>query len=473
MATPESSERLLDAARVLLSSTPCDGLDVGPTATCGTASVPADWTVPDGRRMEIAYVLVTSASGESSGTVIPFMGGPGESITAQIGLFAPLTEQLPDSDQLIVDARGTGRSGALECPVLDDATEFAFGDTQPRDTGLCGEQIGPDRNHYTTVATALDIEAIRRELGLEPPSLIGFSYGTYLAQTYTTLFPEEVRGTVLDGAFPIEQTGWGTDIATNVETVIELRCSRTGACPEGAAAVAESIRTVAADLATSPIDIPGADQQLTEGAFASAVQFALQNSEMGSFVSMLNAAADGDFTDLDDFAAVSLATARVGPTSYSPALYSAIACNDYVTQFDLTDDPSTRRSDFEHRLDELPDDVFSPFSKHGWIDSGWEEGDMCLDWPAPDIAPELRVPRDVDRPDVPVLVVNGDIDMQTPLPGARQVAASHPNSVLLTVPNAGHVALPVSRCAAQIEFAFLAEPTLPAPDACADEPVPD
>jgi pimeloyl-ACP methyl ester carboxylesterase len=357
--------------------------------------------------------------------------------------------------------------------VLDDATEFALGDAQARDTGICGEQIGPNRNNYTTVASVLDIEAIRRELGLEAPSLIGFSYGTFMAQTYTTLFPNEVRGTVLDGAFPIEQTGWGTDIPTHIETVLGLRCERTGACPDGAEAVAESIRTVAAALARSPMDLPSADQQLTEGGFASVIQFAVQNSELEPFVTMMSAAADGDFTELNELALANFATPPVGPTSYSPALFSAIGCNDYVAQFDFAYDVAARRRDFEHRLDQLPDNEFGLFSKQGWIASGWEEGDMCLEWPTPDIAPELRIPRNVQRPGVPVLVVNGDIDLQTPLPGARQVASIFPNSVLLTVPNAGHVALPVSECAANIEFAFLVDPILPAANACANQPVPD
>jgi pimeloyl-ACP methyl ester carboxylesterase len=237
--------------------------------------------------------------------------------------------------------------------------------------------------------------------------------------------------------------------------------------------VAESIRTTAAALADNPVEVPGVDQPLTEGAFASVVQFGVQNLDMASFVTMMSAAANGDFTDLNEVASASFATAPVGPTSYSPALYSSIACNDYVAQFDFADDPSARRRDFEQRLGDLPDDEFGLFSKQGWIDSGWEEGDMCLDWPTPDIAPELRIPRDVERPDVPVLVVNGDIDTQTPLPGARRVAASYPNSVLLTVPNAGHVALPVSECAASIEFAFLTDPVLPEADACLDQPVPE
>ena len=472
MATPASSERLLGDAVVALAATACADLAAAP-AICGTASVPADWTEPNGATTDVSYVLISAVSGASNGTVIPFMGGPGESITAQIDRLAPLSDALPDSDLLIVDVRGAGRSGALTCAVLDDASERLVGSRQVDDTGRCGEQLGSKRNHYTTVASVLDIESIRRGLGLERPSLIGFSYGTFMAQTYTTLFPDVVRGAVLDGAYPIEQTGWGTDVPTNIEPVVELRCERTGACPDGAAAVVSSIRTVAASLAATPVDLPGAEQDLTEGLFANTIQFSLQESDMESFVDMVTAAARGDLGALNEVALALVPPVPVPPTTYSPALFSAIACNDYVSQFDLDDEIEIRRQDFERRLDQLRDDEFELFSKRGWIESGSDNGDMCLEWPAQDIAPELRIPRGVERPGVPVLVVNGDIDMQTPLPGARQVAATYPNSVLLTVPNAGHVALPVSECAARIEFGFLANSVLPDGGACFDQPVPE
>ena len=472
MATPESSERLLGGAEVAFATVACDELAAAP-ATCGTAAVPADWAKPNGSTIEVFYVVVPAASGASTGTVIPFAGGPGESITAQIERFAPLSGAVPDSDLLIVDVRGAGRSGALTCAVLDDASERAVGTRQVEDAARCAEQIGARRNHYTTVASVLDVESIRRGLGLERASLIGFSYGTFMAQTYTTLFPGDVRGAVLDGAYPTEQTGWNTDIPTSIEPVLERRCERTGACPDGAASVAASIRTVAASLAEAPVSLPGAEQELTEGMLANVIQFSLQDSSMESFVEMVSAAARGDLRALNEAALALVASIPVEPTAYSPALFHAVACNDYVAQFDVDDDVPVRRIDFEHRLEELPDDEFDMFSKQGWIGSGTDEGDMCLAWPTPDIAPELRIRRGVQRPDVPVLVVNGDIDMQTPLSGARRVAAAFPNSVLLVVPNAGHVALPVSECAARIEFAFLADPVLPDGDACLDQPVPE
>lgn len=87
--------------------------------------MPSDWSSPDSGTNDVFYALLPAQTGPSEGTVIPFMGGPGESITDVIGLFVPLSDAVVDRDILIVDVRGAGRSGALTGQVSDEATEFA------------------------------------------------------------------------------------------------------------------------------------------------------------------------------------------------------------------------------------------------------------------------------------------------------------------------------------------------------------
>jgi pimeloyl-ACP methyl ester carboxylesterase len=49
-----------------------------------------------------------------------------------------------------------------------------------------------------TTDSARDMESIRKALGARQINYYGFSYGTYLAQVYSTLFPSRVRRMVLD-----------------------------------------------------------------------------------------------------------------------------------------------------------------------------------------------------------------------------------------------------------------------------------
>ena len=52
----------------------------------------------------------------------------------------------------------------------------------------------------TTEDAARDMEEIRKALGEDKLSYLGFSYGTFLGAVYANLFPDRVRAFVLDGA---------------------------------------------------------------------------------------------------------------------------------------------------------------------------------------------------------------------------------------------------------------------------------
>ena len=64
----------------------------------------------------------------------------------------------------------------------------------------CEEAAGDLLGQISTVDTAHDLERIRIALGETTISYMGFSYGSELGAMYATLFPENVRAMVLDGA---------------------------------------------------------------------------------------------------------------------------------------------------------------------------------------------------------------------------------------------------------------------------------
>jgi proline iminopeptidase len=69
-----------------------------------------------------------------------------------------------------------------------------------RGCGLSDYEPGPDG--YSVEQAVEDLEALRQALGVEKMVLLGFSYGGFLAQYYTTNYPENVAGLVLVGATP-------------------------------------------------------------------------------------------------------------------------------------------------------------------------------------------------------------------------------------------------------------------------------
>jgi proline iminopeptidase len=69
-----------------------------------------------------------------------------------------------------------------------------------RGTGL--SDFEPGTHGYSVEQAVADLDAIRVSLGIDKWILLGYSYGGFLAQYYTTIHPENVAGLVLVGASP-------------------------------------------------------------------------------------------------------------------------------------------------------------------------------------------------------------------------------------------------------------------------------
>jgi hypothetical protein len=69
-------------------------------------------------------------------------------------------------------------------------------------------------------------------------------------------------------------------------------------------------------------------------------------------------------------------------------------------------------------------------------------------------------------------MLNGDIDLNTPLESATRAKENWPNSVFLTIKDATHVTLASSQCAVRTAVSFLHNPVLPGPRTCASPPAP-
>jgi pimeloyl-ACP methyl ester carboxylesterase len=460
-ATPKSAERMLRHPVTLKSEACPEPFDA--TTECGVATVPANWARPDGRTLEIWFAFIPAPSGTSTGVTVPFMGGPGEAISAVAELFLPLVPALPDRDMLLVDVRGTGRSGRLGCPRIDTAQWIPDGQEQVDAVARCAQEVGPRRNDYTTVGSVLDVEAIRRELNLPKPSLLGVSYGTWVVQTYTVLFPDLVQAAVIDGILPFDLDPWGRTYTDAMQRVLRLRCERTTLCDSDEADA--RVRRVAAGLAAQPVPFPNSTRLLTEGTFSGVSIFAIQDA-FADYLTAIDGALDGDYGALLALAEAATALPPPNPLGDSGAVGVVVSCNEYSAPFDLDDKLSKRKAEFERRLAELPDDAFRWFSKQGWVDSSWEQVDFCLEYPRPRFSFRLRPPYNGPFPDVPVLMLNGDIDLQSPLESAERAKKNWPNSVFLTIKDAPHVTISTNECALGIALSFLQNPVLPDERAC-------
>jgi pimeloyl-ACP methyl ester carboxylesterase len=237
--------------------------------SCGWLDVPENWSEPDGRRLQIGYVVLHSTSPTPEPDPVVYLdGGPGGSPLTGVTTFADLFAGIRQSrDVVLFDQRGTRLSSPLRCqalgapmPALDDAEspapeadaglpllypdevgdgyellQFARQEQGPI-AAACAREIeasGVDLRQYNSIASANDAVSLVKALGYDTYNLYGISYGTRLALVVMRDHPQSgLRSVVLDSSFPPEIKGFERFPQEPHEVVIQLfaDCALDAAC---------------------------------------------------------------------------------------------------------------------------------------------------------------------------------------------------------------------------------------------------
>ncbi|MBV8497056.1 MAG: alpha/beta fold hydrolase, partial [Gammaproteobacteria bacterium] len=198
----------------------------GPAPWCGTLERALD---PSSAGVRIPvyfeYYPHTSA-GAATGTLVATEGGPGspatESRDEYLALFAPLRAS---HDVLIMDNRGTGHSGVVDCKALQAAPKLTV-----EGIGECGRALGASARFYGTAFASDDLAALLEALQIPRVSLYGDSYGTFFAQVFALRHPAKLRALVLDGAYPLDDDPWYPNYAPAMRAKFNLACERAPEC---------------------------------------------------------------------------------------------------------------------------------------------------------------------------------------------------------------------------------------------------
>ena len=369
-----------------------------PSARCGSIAAPLDRSHPERGTVTVSYAVVPRAdqSRPSLGAIVPNPGGPSQVVIGQGAQYAEKLAPLLERRELVlIDPRGTGRSGALACSSL--AGPLGTPAQARLAVGACGRELGTTAGLYGTAAAADDIEQVRATLGLDRLDLWGESYGTYLMQVFVARHPEHVRSLVLSGAYPIDFDPWGRDRAAAARRGVQLVCARTRAC-DGDVVLARIAR-LASRLRANPIAVtlPSGPARLDEGALAELLYVGLYDR----LPAVTESALEGDDAPLRSlFSFVRLLfTAPQPPSEASLAQRFAVMCHDYPRAYSYADAPATRRAAYDRALAALDPRAFAPFSPVGWTGAGFEGLDTCIEWPADPTAALPNDPRAL--PDVP------------------------------------------------------------------------
>lgn len=186
-------------------------------AECGKLAVPVDYDQRHGDATTLAMVRF-SATGDRIGSLLINPGGPGESgIEAALGIVQSLPPRIRERFDLVgFDPRGVASSRpALWCnsdadndrlrtePQVDysPAGVAHIEDETKAFVGRCIDKMGTKfLANVGTVNVARDLDAIRKALGDDKLTYLGYSYGTRIGSAYAEAYPQHVRAMILDGA---------------------------------------------------------------------------------------------------------------------------------------------------------------------------------------------------------------------------------------------------------------------------------
>jgi len=454
-------------------------------AYCGSVERPLDpsETVPGGVSVHFEFYPHTDP-GAPTGMLVSTEGGPGYPASLSrddyLALLGPLRA---GRDLLLMDNRGTGQSGAVDCPQLQTAERWTV-----EAVGACGRSLGDRAALYSTALAVDDLAAILGLLQIQRVDMYGDSYGTYFTQVFAVKHPELLRSVVLDGAYPLSGAdyAWWPTYAPAMRDKFNIACKRSKACSETPGDSIEHILPALAQLRANPFPAQGRDADGEDKSFtASAAQLAtvmFASSPAFASVRELDAAArafaGGDRLPLlrlmaETVTGVDSRDPSANPAKWSAGLAAAVMCQDPPQIFDMRLPPELRAAERDRviaaRKRSAPD-TYAPFTidEYRGMPLDYSFLDQCVAWPvAPTAHPAGHVvPEHAAYPDVPALVVSGELDNMTTVADGAAAAREFKQGHQVVIANSFHVnALPRARsaCGAEIVRAFL--DNLAVPDA--------
>jgi pimeloyl-ACP methyl ester carboxylesterase len=239
--------------RYAVSATPCpeplapDEVE-GHTVVCGTVNLPENRDQPDGRRIDLTFMVLKAHSlSPAPDPVVYLHGGPGSGVVRNPVLITRFLGEIRARHHIVAfDQRGVGTSagpdsrcyatvadpGTLEQAVMGTGDLAALNRQAIR---ACLTEIaanGADISTINTLQNAYDVRALMQALGFPRYNIFGTSYGTKLAQEVMRSAPGGLRAVIVDSVCPVQVAFYdlmGLPLAENIRSLFD-QCAADVAC---------------------------------------------------------------------------------------------------------------------------------------------------------------------------------------------------------------------------------------------------
>ncbi len=413
-----------------------------------------------GRTIRLPVAIVRSRSATPApDPVVYTAGGPGGS-SLSAAQYADAYRFLGTRDLIVVEQRGTRHAQpALECPEVGasklegalrslDAPSRAALDASA--AAGCRARLvaqGADPAAYTTAASAADLEELRRALGIPRWNLYGVSYSTRVMLAVLRDHGAAVRSAVLDS--PLPSTVRYDDVSVgHFAGALDAVLRDCDAQPECRAAYPDLRTRFYAALAAadarplsltvrSPVD--GSAAALALGGAALARLVALDNGWALPYLPRM----------MDRIARRDTAGLREG-VERTLAPGGGLAWGTRYSVWCAEEAPYARRTPAAAQPGARPE--------LAGLDPSPAPPAVCAAWRVP---PAPARDTAAVRSAVPVLLLSGAYDPETPPAWAAAAARTLPNARVLTLPGMTHAPTQMwdAPCAMRVAAAFVEEPT--------------
>ncbi len=198
------------------SDTPIIDLPKKQNIKFGYLIVLEDRAKPKGKTLRLpVFILKSRSTNPKNDPILYTSGGPGSS-SVNTAKYGEYFSYLDDRDFIVFEQRGTRYAQPnLACTELDSIKKsnswINLSETEKTTIEVqaalhCQMRLlaaGNNLSTYNTKASAADIEDLRKVLGIKQLNLFSVSYSTKIAQVLLRDYPKSIRSAVLDSPLPL------------------------------------------------------------------------------------------------------------------------------------------------------------------------------------------------------------------------------------------------------------------------------
>ncbi|OMQ08258.1 alpha/beta fold hydrolase [[Flexibacter] sp. ATCC 35103] len=404
--------------------------------------VPENWEKPEGRTIKIAVAVLKSFSKNISNPnpVIYIEGGPGAGGTESIGNWVkhPLRE---NSDIVFVDVRGTGNSLPKFCPELGEKfleilakNQSSTLDEQQKTIAAmsCRQDLlnqNIDLSTYNSTSIAKDLNALKIALKYTSWNVYGLSYGTYTAQVYASLFPQDIKSLILDSSISDIYQYYNHNTSNYMSSLKKVfdQCKNDPNCNQQYPNLEDTYFKIIEDLTKKPFTVNVKKKIIPTGKFTYnaedfkiAIQQSLYRKKLIEVLPLLIT----EFDKRNSNTLSALVASFAGSLGLDYGVYYCMSCNEAV--------PNNSISEFNKDALKYPKlkGGLSFYKSDFFVCDKWNSG-LKRSQALNDLSalPDLQAQ---------VLVFSGEFDPITPNSNGKSIVEKFKNGFLVNAPVFGH-----------------------------------